>query len=144
MKKYFSSGFFLVTWSILLLPRNVFRTFTVLQGDAMQRTPFVLYRKHKIHAYSFKYRYLSIKHIIFATLSLNSFWCCFRASKRLFLGVKRRNCLQFVEFSFIFEHPSYSTPLLDHFPGSLCTPEQVSRCRSAYRRLTKNTVFVQI
>ena len=70
----------------------------------MQRTPFVLSRKYKIHAYSFKYRYLSIKHIIFATLSLNSFWCCFRASKRLFLGVKRRNCLQFVEFSGFFSN----------------------------------------
>ena len=52
--------------------------------------------------------------------------------------------MQFVEFSIFSERPSYSTPLPDHFPGSLCTPEQVSRCRSSHRRLTKNKVSVQI
>ena len=78
----------------------------------MQRTPFVLSRKYKIHAYSYKYRYLSIKHIIFATLSLNSFWCCFRASKRLFLGCETEELLAIRGVFVFFRTPQllYSTP----------------------------------
>ena len=55
--------------------------------------------------------------------------------KACVFGAKRREWLQFVEFSIFSERPSYSTPLPDDFPGSLCTPEQVSRCRSSHRRL---------
>ena len=62
-------------------------------------------------------------------------WCGFEAPGPVFFGAKRRERLQFVEFSIFSARPSYSTPLPNHFPGSWCTPEQVSRCGSSHRRL---------